>query len=344
MGGYIFKNRKKIIIPILILLILLGTASIYFVPNYKAYEHLNEVRDKVNLSTYKEKNFIVRDLTLSNMQEEIDMQISNYIKEYAKFFNKDETFNEQVYSILNSDEVQQNKYNSLTKYIDGDLKSEVTKKITQLREYDLTDVTFNKQEEDQYNEIIKEINSIIVNNSTIKENLNNYNTLYDLETELTALKEGSLKRVELEKKEEEDIKSDEKDTNPNNTLSTKMQNEEPAYEGNFNRVDGQNIFNAINEYRSSLGLTPYTYNSGMQSCVDNESMAYANTQNPHNWVCPVANENASLAPVGSDVVGISMGFFISDPPHEIVLSGNYTSAAISIYESGGMSYIIVGVF
>ncbi len=282
------------------------------------------------------------------MQEEIDIQISNYINEYVKLFNKDEVFKENVNSILNSDDNFESKYNSISKYVAEDLKSEVNKEVTKLKEFDLDDVTFNKQEEEQYNEIINDVNAISVDSSTIQKNLNNYDKLNELETELTALKEGSLRREEQEKKEEEaleeEAESGKENTSTNNTSSDSKQDNEPAYEGNFNRADGQNIFNAINDYRSSLGLTPYTYNSGMQSCVDNESIAYANTQNPHNWVCSVANENASIAPVGSDIVSISMGFFISDPPHEVVLSGNYTSAAVSIYESGGMSYIIVGVF
>ena len=105
------------------------------------------------------------------------------------------------------------------------------------------------------------------------------------------------------------------------------------------------MFREVNEYRASLGLKPYTYNSGMQSCVFKEARAYANNKNPHNWLCgPAANENAGLAGINSDYVKAAMDFFKSDPPHEAVLSGNYKSVAIAFVEKDGMVYMILDVF
>ena len=108
--------------------------------------------------------------------------------------------------------------------------------------------------------------------------------------------------------------------------------------------DAMQMFKETNDYRKSLGLKPYKYNYNKQACVFKEATAYANNKNPHNWLCPCANENASLASVNSDYVAIAMKFFKSDPPHEAVLSGNYDSVAIAFVEKGGMVYMIMDVF
>lgn len=108
--------------------------------------------------------------------------------------------------------------------------------------------------------------------------------------------------------------------------------------------EAMRMFRLTNEYRRSLGLKPYEYNYAKQSCVFKEAKAYANNKNPHNWLCPCANENASLANINSDYVGIAMHFFKNDPPHEAVLSGNYNSVAIAFVEKDGMVYMIMDVF
>lgn len=105
------------------------------------------------------------------------------------------------------------------------------------------------------------------------------------------------------------------------------------------------MFKMTNEYRKSKGLKPYTYNSAQQACVHTEAKAYASNNKPHNWLCKAAaNENAGLSSVNSDYVKVAMDFFISDPPHEAVLSGNYSSVAISIVNKGNMNYMIMDVF
>lgn len=111
------------------------------------------------------------------------------------------------------------------------------------------------------------------------------------------------------------------------------------------KVQIMNMFNQTNEYRKSKGLKPYTYNYAKQSCVDTEAKAYAANGNPHNWLCKsAANENAGIASVSSNYVKIAMDFFKSDPPHEAVLSGNYSSVAISFVPSNGRMHMIMDVF
>lgn len=104
------------------------------------------------------------------------------------------------------------------------------------------------------------------------------------------------------------------------------------------------MFHEINEYRASKGLKPYAYASGKQSCAFKEARAYASNKNPHNWLCSCANENASLASVNADYVSIALHFFKTDPPHERVIGGNYTSVAIAFVQKGDMVYMIVDVW
>ncbi|MGL4383555.1 MAG: hypothetical protein ACRCTA_07555 [Bacilli bacterium] len=104
------------------------------------------------------------------------------------------------------------------------------------------------------------------------------------------------------------------------------------------------MFNETNAYRQSLGLKPYVYNYDKQECTYNEALAYSNNNNPHNWVCPNANENAAISSYNSDYVTIAMNFFKSDPPHEAVLSGNYNSVSISFVLRNNTVYMIMSVF
>jgi len=140
--------------------------------------------------------------------------------------------------------------------------------------------------------------------------------------------------------------------------ATSLENVRAAYASQQERIASLNgfqneslqrqarrMFNLINEYRAGLGLRPFTYNYAMQSCVFLEAQTYANTRNPHPWVCqPVSNANASLASVHSDYVAIAMNFFRTSPTHEAVISGPYSSATIAFVQQGGMVYMILYVF
>ena len=124
----------------------------------------------------------------------------------------------------------------------------------------------------------------------------------------------------------------------------KLIGENGGFQNQTLQAQAMRMFRETNKYRASLGLKPYKYNNAKQDCVFKEARAYARNKNPHNWLCDVANENASLASVNSDYVAIAMHFFKNDPPHEAVLSGNYNSVAIAFVESNGMVYMIMGVF
>lgn len=111
------------------------------------------------------------------------------------------------------------------------------------------------------------------------------------------------------------------------------------------KAQAMRMFKMTNDYRRSKGLKPFKYNYSMQSCVFKEAKAYASNKKPHNWLCTAAaNENAGLSSKNSDYVKIAMDFFKSDPPHEAVLSGPYSSVAIAIVEKDGMMYMIMDVF
>lgn len=113
----------------------------------------------------------------------------------------------------------------------------------------------------------------------------------------------------------------------------------------YEREAAMVMFDKVNAYRASQGLSPYTYADSQQECVDIEATAYSSNKNPHNWLCKAAaNENAGISSIRSDYVQIAMDFFITDPPHHVVLVGNYRSAAVSIVVLNGVAYMILDVF
>lgn len=128
------------------------------------------------------------------------------------------------------------------------------------------------------------------------------------------------------------------------TSEKKKQKANSGFQTKELKNQAMRMFRLTNEYRRSLGLKPYTYNYAKQSCVFKEAKAYSQNKNPHNWACPCANENAGLSSINSDYVAVAMKFFKNDPPHEAVLSGNYSSVAIAFVEKDGMVYMIMDVF
>jgi len=154
------------------------------------------------------------------------------------------------------------------------------------------------------------------------------------------LSEASIKKLEVKDKEESLTKLEDA-----YQKQLKKLEELDGFQSEALRDQAMRMFNQVNEYRASKGLKPYKYNTDKQACIFAEAKSYANNKNPHNWACqPIANENASLASINSDYVKIAMNFFISDPPHEAVLSGNYTSTAMAFVQRNGMVYMIMGVW
>ncbi len=341
------SNMFKVEVLFIVLTVLI--LCLKLINNQYHFLQLNATMEKYNIQPYEKNNYFVKNETLKNMKYKIIDNTSDFIKWYDQNIHLSEVNSKTKNEIIKSKD--KNKLEQLEKLYIKDIKekNEVVKN-------DVLDILNKKLE--YSNKELKTINDLKskANNlkfNTLKEGIDVYYNLSDIKKEAQKNYDNSKNRIQKEKeqrqREEELKRQQEEQQQQNSSNEDKSDNDNSSAsslpkDGNYNRALAQELFNAINAYRTSLGLTPYTYNSSKQSCVDQESKAYANTQNPHNWVCDVANENASIAAIGSDAVSISMEFFVNDPPHEEVLSGNYTSCAVSIYESNGMYYMIVGVF
>lgn len=359
-------DKKIIILVIVLVLFIIGAfLGVHYYNNYKEYSKLNYVMSDLKLGAYEENNYTVRDKTLYNMEQEIHGGMTEYVKKYNEEFSENPNIEKDIEEIVNSSTIAPpDKYTGVKNVVEEDLAVKVSDKEEELldRVDELEEIADSledipEEEIEKYDSMVEEYNNL-AGDESLDALYSDYATLDNIEGEIAEL-EADIKIIEKEEKaakkaekkeekakeEEEEDAKDEADSQDDNTdsLETSTSTDLPN-DGNYNRSIGQALFNSVNAYRSSIGLPPYAYNSSMQACVDSESQAYAVTQNPHNWLCSVSNENASLAPIGSDAVKISMDFFTTDPPHEAVLSGNYTSATTSIYESNGMYYMILCVF
>lgn len=106
------------------------------------------------------------------------------------------------------------------------------------------------------------------------------------------------------------------------------------------------LFNALNAHRVSKGLAPFVYRGDQQSCVDMETVAYAQNKNPHNWLCKsLTSEGSSLASSSSDYIGIAANFLTTHDSHEAdVINPRYVGAACSVVNKDRMNYMICGYF
>lgn len=348
------KLSKKVIlstIPVLVIVIfVLSYETNHYYANYKAYEMLNDVRGEVQLKNYPDNNYLVKNQTIQNMESSIFNKLDSLHTQYVKTVEGTE-IDKQIKSIKEDKKTNNyEKYTKLKSTVRKDLENNISKIKTNINNFNIEEHDLTSSEETQYEKLLAGNKNIKVEKEELASNLyNDYQEVVKVENKMKQLKVNINEREEAEEQEAEEqakkeAQKEKEEEAAAKTLDFSNLSSDLRVEGNFDRAIGDSMFSAINAYRSSLGLAPYSYNSSMQSCVDQEAQAYGNTQNPHNWVCPVANENASNAPVGSDAVSISMNFFMTDPPHEAVLSGNYSSVAVSSYVQGGTNYIIVGVF
>jgi uncharacterized protein YkwD len=197
-------------------------------------------------------------------------------------------------------------------------KFKVTIKYTSNDQYNKY-LYIKKLMNDKYNSLIKDYEKYLKTIGYTNSEINNFKDKKNIVNSV----------IKLEKVYNQE-KKNEKENNGFQTTQLKNQ--------------AMRMFRETNAYRASKGLAPYKYNYAKQNCVFVEAKAYARNKNPHNWLCPCANENASLASINSDYVSIAMTFFKNDPPHERVLSGNYSSVAIAFVEQNGMVYMIMDVF
>ncbi len=340
------KENKLYIIIALVVIACSGLfTTIYLVSNHSKFVKLNNAMEEIFISPYDENNLLIKGKTLENMEKEIVDSIDSFSKWYDKTIILSKENAEKRKTLLASDEKKADKFEDIQKiYLDDlnqknkNLKSEVDKLLK-------SDIAFNSDESAKIKDYTTKLNGL-KDGTDIKASLDLYDQLKSIKKDTNSTVNSAKKRI---KKEEEEKKAKEEAEK----LAAKTGNYSSVplsptqMEGNFNRSLASDLFNAINSYRASIGKAPYVYNSAKQSCIDQEALAYANTSNPHNWVCDNINENASTAAVGSNLVALSMNFFINDAPHEEVLAGrryNYTSAAVSVVQKNGTYYAIVGVW
>ncbi len=343
------KNKLYIIIALVVILTSGLFTTIYLVSNHSKFVKLNNAMEEVFISPYDENNLLIKGKTLENMEKEIVDNIDSFSKWYDKnIVLSKENFKKRE-NLLDSDEKKADKFEDIQKiYLDDlmvknkDLKSELDKLLK-------SEVSFNKDESTKIKSYTDKLNGL-KDVTDIKGSLDLYDELKKIKKDTNSTVKSAKKRIE---KEQEQKKAKEKAKKEAEKLAAKTGDYSSValsptqMEGNFNRSLANDLFNAINSYRASIGKGPYIYNSAKQSCIDQEALAYANTSNPHNWVCDILNEYASTASVGSNLVSLSMNFFINDAPHEEVLSGrryNYTSAAVSVVQKNGTYYAIIGVW
>ncbi len=340
------KNKKLYIIIALVIILIVGILStFYLVSNHSKFVKLNMAMEEIFISPYDENNILIKSKTLENMEEEIIGSIEEFSTWYDKNITLSKNNLEKRKNLLKDNLKKEEKFDGIQKIYLEDLNEKNKSLKDELNKLLKSDIKFNDSESLKIKKYSDELN-YLSDAKDIKASIDMYEKLNKIKINTNkTIKEAKarIKKEEEKKKKEEEAKkiaAKTGDYSSFNLSPTKM-------EGDFNRSLANDLFAAINSYRASIGKPPYIYNSSKQSCIDQEALAYANTSNPHNWVCDNLNENASTAPVGSNLVSLSMNFFINDPPHEEVLSGrryNYTSAAVSVVQKNGTYYAIIGVW
>lgn len=361
------KKNKKITITIFVIMIFIITILIsYLQMNHNKFEALNKIRPDLYLKEYDSNNIFIKNQTLKEMQNDIEDQFEHLKKEYIKQFNPSQDIITKIEKIANNTKLSiEEKEKQIIDILKSDLESNIKKLSDDYNNIINKDINYSDEENsqlktlnDKYKELIKEKKSL-----NLEDMYNKYNNIYNNNMKIKQLQSKANKRIKAEKakleqlakeqlaeeqkqKEEqkENAKSSNDDSNSSANSDSNNSSDSSSSDGPYNRALAMSLFNAINAYRTSLGLPKYSYSS-RQSCVDREAKAYADTNNPHNWVCTsAANENASYTAIGSDMVGITMDFFKNDPPHEAPMSGNYSSMAVSVYQKNNMNYTIVDFF
>lgn len=315
----IINNKSKILISILVILVVIS----YFV-----YYSI-QVNSLTKLGYTKQKAYeMVNITTIYNIVSDNEAELRQDINSHTKTLDNLGISSSQVSNLFNKSDKLVVKEDILDDYA-SKLNEKMNKKFDVLKkqaeifkiEYKLKDNELYKQVDYLENLVNNKIDNLIdflsVNGFSTKQ----INALENID----GIKKANdiLSAVEKEKKE---LKKN------NGFQSAELHKQ------------AMRMFRLTNEYRASQGLKPYIYNYKKQSCVFKEASAYAKTRIPHNWVCPTANEVASLASVKSDYVAIAMKFLTTDPSHEATMSGNYKSASIAFVEKKGIVYMIMDVF
>lgn len=325
--------RIKIIsVSIVMVVLLVGVGVV--AKGYDNKKIYNETIDaskmlKVNIDTINKK--IIKNEDINKIKTDNINQYNEYKEKYKNTFFPSDDILQEITNVENSNNIGKNKLVEINNIIVKDAMNKFNLSIEEFNKIKDEKIKYNKTELNKFNKIVKSVGELKTDN------------IYDIYTSYDSLKNNKLSLTKLEKSAKARIKKEKEEKEIADSATSKTTS--PSMSGNYDRANAQSLFNAINAYRTSLGLSPYAYATNQQSCVDLESKAYAGNNNPHNWVCSAAdNENASYTAKGSDLVGITMDFFKNDPPHEAPMSGNYSSMAVSVYVANGMNYTIVDFF
>lgn len=362
--NFIKENKKLVILNIIVYVILIVVIIVTFMFNHSRFVVLNKALEQVGMSKYEENNTFVKSKTIEDMTdvlvEDVEVMVDDFVKktnnndviEDIKVIAKNKDNLNEFEQVVKIETLLVDNLNEKNEQAIGKLDSQI-KEIKSMNDAEkkVLDEINNKikllttETKIDYFEIAKVYDDINVVNSDVNTLNKNVDTRIEKEKKEKEKKEKEKQEKEKKEAEEKRIKEEaEKSKKKSKSGGYSSTKSDSVMSGNFDRGIAMGIFNATNDYRSSLGLNPYIYSGEKQTCVDAEASAYASNKNPHNWVCDVSNENASYVGVNQNVVKISMDFFISDPPHEAVLSGDYDSAAVSCAVSGGYYHCILGVF
>ncbi|MDH6604021.1 uncharacterized protein YkwD [Bacilli bacterium PM5-9] len=319
-----FTKKKILMICLALVLVLVAGGITYYSTQVNSLTKLGytkkEASDKVSITTIynivtREKNKLKN--TVSKHKEEL----------VALGLGK-----EKVNSINLSNQPLTTKVTTLQKHKDS-REAELNVYLTNFeKQASRFGVKYTYPEGNSYQKYIYLKNHLLKNYDALIKKYTKYLLKNGYtKSEIKAMSTGSTYQTVSKLKKE--YNKDKKQTKANSGFSSKKL-----------QSQAMRMFRETNKYRTSKGLKPYKYNYAKQSCVFKEARAYARNKNPHNWLCPCANENAALSSVNSDYVAVAMTFFKNDPPHERVLSGNYNSVAIAFVEKDGMVYMIMDVF
>lgn len=346
------KNLMKPIMTIscMVLIILLIGGGI-LVNHHSRFVTLNAAMEEVYISPYDPNNLLVKNQTLDDMKHKIVDHIQEFDTWYEQNIGLEEENVTKKEELLKSDKKEEEKLDEAKQIYLADLIVKNTSLKEKIAELIKTKVDYNSSEKKIVNSVNEEYNQV-AQDTELKIALDNYERLVSfkkilnnniqtakdrIKKEKEAKEKKAKEKEEKEKKEAEE--KAEEEAKSNNSSSSNSNSSSAS--GNFDRSYATSIYNAINSYRSSLGLAPYSYNSGKQSCVDTEAKAYASNKNPHNYLCqPIAAENAAYTydnySSPSDIVN---AWKQDEPHHRPLKSTSYTSVAISAYRSGSYIYI-----
>lgn len=351
---YITSGKLLYVTIIGVLLVIVGGFSL--ITNYSNFKELNDERSSLGINRYEDNNVLVRDKTLENMKKDIDGRLKEFFQKYIELLNPSKENIQKIEAIYNDVKIKNaEKKEQITKIVKGDFIEALKTKEKEVDSLLISEeIKYSASEKKLIDEAKKKFNMLKKDkDQSLKMLVKNYTETLKIKNDINSVKKSAEKRIAKEKKaaakkaEQEEKAKEEEEKNSQNqkTGSGGYSSPKPQVEGNYDRASASALAAAINNYRQSLGLSPYAINASQQSCTDREAKAYADTQNPHNWVCKAANnENASYTGIGTDMVGVTMNFFVNDPPHEAPMSGNYSSIAVSVYQSNGMNYTIVDFF